>query len=337
MSNIDILEVRTALSTSSVLGFYGWNFKKSGGEYESTACPQRSDHSRRAFVINANSGRWQCFPCASSGDLFDFVAAVERLSTTADFGAVLTKAAEIAGVGPSELTPEQRRKRSAEYRAKREAIERAEREERARLEAAAVPIATAYWDGLLTKNTRGFEYLCERRVQDVILTKSVRFDGKHSGSPALALYSRTGEIRNVVARRLPELGDPKTPGLYQCPSAGTLVNAVCEISGDRDVVLTEGVMDSITARLAWPAAVVLGAHGAGNLPKIARIAAPVAAQARARMLVVPHRDSRGFDASLDAIGAALDAGLSVLRGTLGIVKHGEKDLNDAWQLGWRAA
>lgn len=333
---LDADEVRAALSTRSVLEFYGWQFKKSADEFESSACPTRSDHSRRAFVINANSGRWQCFPCATAGDLFDFIAAAERLAMPSEFGAVLAKAAEIAGVGPSQLTAEERRRRREDWHLRRAQLERQERDQRRERDKAAVPIATAHWESLSLEHPRGLKYLAERRVDEVAeFNDTVRFDLKHAGSPAIALFGRDGEIRNVVARRLPELGEPKTPGLRDCPTAGTLINAVCQIERERDVVLTEGVMDSITARIAWHTAIILGAHGAANMPKVARVAAPVIAQARTRLLVVAHRDSRGFDSAVDACRIAVDAGLSLKRGTLRIVKHGQKDLNDAWRLGWR--
>ena len=255
-----------------------------------------------------------------------------------DFRTVLAKAAEIAGVAPSSLSAEERKARHEQWQAKRREEEAREREERRQRDADAVPRATRYWGELVEKDRRGFDYLCARRVQDVILLGDVvRFDPKHGGSPAVRLYSSGGAIRNVVVRRLPELGDPKTPGLYQCPSAGTLIDPVTSIEPERDVVVTEGVMDTVTARLAWRDAVVLGAHGAGNLPKVAQVAAPLVARARARMLLVPHSDAAGHAQALEACRHALDAGLSVRNGTLRIVKHGEKDLNDAWQRGWRAA
>jgi hypothetical protein len=334
-ARFEVDEVRASLTARAVLEFYGWQFRASGDELESSACPTRSDHSRRAFVINAKSGRWQCFPCGTSGDLFDFVAAAERLSMPSGFGAVLAKAAEIAGVGPSTLSADDRRRRREEWLLRSAQLEREEREQRRARDLAAVPIATAYWASLPTEHQRGMAYLEERGIEPAKLDATVRFDPKHAGSPAIALFSREGEIRNVVARRVPELGDPKTPGLYQCPSAGTFINAVADIAPGRDVVLTEGVMDSITARLAWDDATILGAHGAANLPKVARIAAPVIAKANARLIVVAHRDSRGFDCAVDACRHAVDAGLSVKRGTLHILKHGEKDLNDAWRRGWR--
>jgi hypothetical protein len=102
-------DVRAALRTQAVLDHYAWKVKKSGSELESCACPERADHNRRSFVINAKTGRWQCFPCGTSGDLFDFIALVERLRMPADFSAVVEKAAEIAGVGASTMSDDERR------------------------------------------------------------------------------------------------------------------------------------------------------------------------------------------------------------------------------------
>lgn len=289
-----------------------------------------------AFTLEDNILTGNCFPCGTSGDLFDFIAAAERLSMPGDFAAVLAKAAEIAGVGPSAISDEERKRRRDQWRAAAAERERAEREQRRARDAAAVPTATAHWESLLSGHPRGYAYLVERRVDEVSeFEDTVRFDPAHAGSPAIALYARDGAIRNVVTRRVPELGEPKTPGLRDCPTAGTLINAVCQIEHGRDVILTEGVMDSLTARLAWPAAIVLGAHGAGNLHKIAKLAAPAIVAAKTRLLIVPHHDRRGWETAMHAAAIAVEAGLSVRRGTLAIVKHGAKDLNEAWKGGWR--
>lgn len=335
MSRIDADEVRSALVPRVVLEHYGWKFKKSGDELESTSCPDRGDHSRRALLLNSKTGRWQCFPCGTSGDLFAFIGAVERFSMPGDFRKALEKAAEIAGVGPSEMSEEDRKQRAVAWARKREEDEAAAKRATAQRDAAAVPVATAHWESLAEKDKRGAEYLFERRVGDVILHSGVvRFD---AGSPAVRLFSSRGETRNVVSRRLPELGEPKTPGLFACPSSGTLINHVSQIADGCDVVLTEGVMDSITARLAWASAIILGAHGAGNLAKVASVAAPVIAKHRARMLLVPHQDKAGVLRAVEAGKAAQLGGLSIAKGTLAVVKHGAKDLNDAWRDGWRAA
>lgn len=336
-AQLDVEEIRRALLTRDVLGFYQWPTKRSGHDLESRSCPRRSDHSRRALVITPSNGRWFCHACAIGGDLLTFVAEMERLSLDQDFPAVLAKAAEICGVVPSTMTADERTARRELWRREREEAEAAELAERAARDAAAVPKATAYWDALPAKHPRGVSYLLERRVANVVQYEAVRFDPEHGGSPSVALYTRHGEIRNVVARRVPELDEPKTRGLYQCPTAGTLINAVCQIEPGRDVVVTEGVIDSITARIAWPGAVILGAHGWANIPVIVSVAAPAIAATRSRLLLVPHQDKYGFQAAREAAELALDAGLSVRRGSLVIVKTGEKDLNDAWANGWRPA
>jgi hypothetical protein len=338
-AQLDVEEVRRALTTHAVLDFYGWEAKGTRNDLESSACPARADHSRRALVISVRTGRWQCFPCSSSGDLFDFIAGVERLAIPADFGAVLTKAAAIAGVGPSELTAGERAARKLEWTREQARRREAERVARAARDAAALVTASAYWRSLPATHARGIEYLGARGVARALELGDIRFDERHGGAPALALRTSGGQVRNVVVRRPPELGEPKTRGLYDCPTAGTLIGSIHSIEavGTRDVTVVEGVVDAITATLAWPHDIVLGAHGACNLPAIAQLAAPATRRARRRMRIVPHADRVGFEAALEMIDHAHRAGLTLKDGSLEIVQLGAKDLNDAWQQGWRPA
>jgi hypothetical protein len=333
---IDLAEVRHALTVRAVLETYQHPTRKSGrDELESTACPRRADHSRRAFTASLRRNLWQCRPCGAGGDALHLVAEFERLNIRDDFPAVLERAAEIAGVGPSEITPEQRRARAAIWR--REATQRAESERRERtdLERRAVPRATGYWSELPTRHPAGEAYLRIRGVIDVLERDVVRFDPRHDGSPAIALYTSRGEIRNVVRRRMPELGEPKTPGLPQCPTAGTLVGQLLQLTNGGTAAVTEGMIDTLTAQLAWPDAITLGAHGAGNLAAIVRAVAPMVARQHGRLLIVPHNDAAGSAAGAMAGRAAIDAGLDARSGSLVIVQHRCKDLNDAWRAGWR--
>jgi hypothetical protein len=192
-----------------------------------------------------------------------------------------------------------------------------------------------YWSQLAAEHPRGRAYLAARGLADA--APMVRYDLRHDGSPAIPLFTSDAQIRNVVRRRLPELGEPKTPGLYACPTAGTLLGAVSQIAAGRPVVVTEGVADTLTAAIAWPGAVVLGAHGADNLPAVVRVAAPRCASAEVPLLLVPHNDTAGYTAALAAAKLAVEAGLSARRGSLHVVKHRCKDLNDAWRAGWRPA
>lgn len=326
--------VRAELRASAVLAHYGFKFKRCGThEIESSSCPRRADHSRRALTMNVSTGLWQCFPCDIRGDLLTFVAEAERLDVTRDFPAVLAAAAAIAGIDGEAVDPA----RAEAMRAEAERSERRALEERQAQAKAAVPKATAHWQALHERGERGEEYLASRGLRSIVGSNSVRFDDEHGGSPAIRLFDVDGSIRNVVRRRLPELGEPKTPGLYGCPTAGTLVHSLGKIQPGGTVVITEGVVDSLTALVAWPGWVILGAHGAGNMGKVAHGASLKAAMCGARVAVVPHDDRAGYKAASSAADAAIAAGLSIVRGTFSFIKHGAKDLNDAWCGGWRPA
>lgn len=328
---IDVVEVRQALTVRAVLDAYQHPVRRGGhDEVESSACPRRPDHSRRAFTANLTTGRWRCFPCGIAGDPIRLVAEFENLSDRDDFPEVLLRAAEIANVGPSMLDDTERTARALRYRAERAKREQAERIHRAERERAAVPKATGYWQDLVDRHQAGERYLRERGVIDILARDVVRFDPRHGGAPSIALYTRDGQIRNVVRRRPPELGEPKTPGLPACPTAGTLVGSLIALRGD--VVVTEGLMDTLTAQIAWPDATVLGAHGASNLAAIVRAVSPLIT---GRLLLVPHNDKAGREACSIAGRAAVDAGLSPSTGNLVIVSHHHKDLNDAWRGGWK--
>jgi hypothetical protein len=153
---------------------------------------------------------------------------------------------------------------------------------------------------------------------------------------------------NVVARALEPGNGPKVYGLPKLPKQGAfgawLPNWGRLGTGPdqiRNVILVEGLMDYLTARLAWPRALVLGADGAGELHKIATAIAPTIAKSGARLTIVPHRDgatpnltSAGQRGAEAAIKTAIDGGLRVNR-TLYIQRLPTNDLNDAWCSGWR--
>lgn len=332
--SIDLDEVRHALTVRAVLDAYAHPIRRSGQrEVDSTACPRRKDHSRRAFTANLQTGAWRCFPCGIAGDPIRLVAEFEQLSDRDDFPAVLLRAAEIAGVGASTLSDQERHVRALRWRNERERRETQEKFRRVEREYAAIPKATDYWASLQPRHPRGENYLRERGVIDALERDLVRFDLRHDGSPAIVLHTRDGRIRNVVRRRFPALGEPKTPGLPACPTAGTLVGSL--VAPLSDVIITEGVIDTLTAHLAWPEATVLGAHGANNLATIVRAVAPLLVRNSGRMLLVPHNDTAGKAACSVAGRAAVEAGLSTSTGSLLLVHHREKDLNDAWRKGWK--
>lgn len=115
--------------------------------------------------------------------------------------------------------------------------------------------------------------------------------------------------------------------------------ALDEIERGRDVVVTEGIADTITALVAWPHAVVVGANGTGPLPTLIEETAKRVARQRGRMFVVPHADERrqGEVAVSMGVRSALAAGLRPGYDVIVIDLGDAKDLNDAWCAGWRSA
>jgi hypothetical protein len=265
-------------------------------------------------------------------------------------------------------------------RQEREAKQRADRD-------AAMRRAAAVWRGLARRHATGETYLREQRGLDVELLvdlRVVRFD--QAGDPHVALHSSAGDVVNVVPRRIDvgwicavdgcatltrgrrrcwkcnaDLGGckpgPKTPGLKDAPTAGTLVGHLQQLKARTTVIVTEGVVDTLTARCAWPGPsfVVLGAHGVGNFALVARYAARFVAQREGKLLLVGHNDvarpnpqtgvlepGAGVVALDQAMHAALEEGLvgSTAAGKpkcrVAALAYGpHKDLNDAYRAGWR--
>jgi hypothetical protein len=142
------------------------------------------------------------------------------------------------------------------------------------------------------------------------------------------MYDDKGQVLNVeLRRRFPQGDAAKTPVLYGCPVHGTFVNSLADVTHERIVVVVEGMTDALTARLAWPDVVVLGAHSAGMFATVVEAAAR---RQPARLFAVPDNDKAGR-AALDDARARAD----VLKIPLEVVEVGAKDLNQAWCDGWR--
>jgi hypothetical protein len=169
--------------------------------------------------------------------------------------------------------------------------------------------------------------------------------------PAICVPVRcfvNGSIVNVVSRVIEPINDRKVFGLPKLPKQGAfgawlpnwgrLSNEPHDINR---VILVEGLVDYLTARLVWPRALVIGADGSNMLPKVAAQIAPVIAKTGTRLLIVPHRDGEtpsadaaGQRAAIDAAKNAVDAGLRINH-TLHFLHLRANDLNDAWCDGWR--
>jgi hypothetical protein len=348
-------EVAERITARGLLDAYGIRYRPGGGRNELSAkeCPSRSDHSSPSFRFNEKKKLWRCWSCNTSGDVFAFVAAMEGLDCTCDFAQVLARAAEIAGVTPATVPPAERAQRITALRQRRAAREQAQRELAEREDTMAIRRATAYWNSLSLRHPLGERYLEGRGIVDVADTHGrVRFDRtdapghdhwSSNGAPALALHDLRGRgISGVVRRRLPEVvaRDPrgvKAPSLTGCRSSGTMAYALEEIEPERDVIVAEGIADTITALVAWPHAVVLGANGTGPLPTLIDEIAKRVVRARCRMFLVPHADERrqGEIAMAAGIERAIHAGLRLGYDVIIVDLGTEKDLNDAWCTGWR--
>jgi hypothetical protein len=329
MTALDRDALASALTPAAVLAHFGVRWRRSGDELRFRACPHCGERSRVDTVaLNANTGRWIDHAHQCAGDLFDLIAGYAGLARR-DFPRVLEIAAEIAGV--TAIAPERRHKlqieRDARVRTLHEKYERRRQFERRD----AIERAAAMWNGLSTCSPAGEAYLRARGVAGVLEMGLVRFA---PNAVAIALRGADGAIVNVVRRRIEDTDNgPKVRGLRSCQTAGTFVDTVAHVAHGREVVLVEGVFDALTARLAWPNAVILGAHGACNLRKIAAAVTKRVRLAGTRMLLVPHADEAGERGMIEAGRTALADGL-LHRETLLVIDVGAKDLNEAWGSGW---
>lgn len=309
-------------------------------EIRSRTCPAKRHSKASTVSIDTRKGLWHCTACGTGGDMIDLIAAARGLDVRRQFGEVLAAAAELTGVRPISSDPfdaEQRRRDVAERaEAERRRIELEEKRDAER-EAAAIAEAAATWPTLPEESARGFEYLRSRGLDPERLRRRVRFE---ADGAAVALHDRYGGVRNIVRRRYPELltdeDDPRVLGKAAAPGDGTLVGHVAELDEGHDVaILTEGVIDTLTAALVWPTCVVLGAHGAGQMRNVVHAAAPRIRELRGWLMIVPHLDEAGIRNGVEAVTAAHAAGLALGR-DLHLVDLGQhNDLADAVAAGWR--
>jgi hypothetical protein len=341
--------VLAELRAQDVIDRYQIQGRATGREFRTGICPSCGPRSRKDSVcINLDTGRWSCKAAGCSGDILDLVAGLNNLDAHRDFVRVLELAADIAGVGPG-ADPEA----VSRALARRAAEQKAADEARARRKQAAIAIAGKAWSELKRHDQRGHRYLAIERGLDadaLIERGLVRFG--QSGDPFVALWSSGGGIRNIVRRCL--AGDVKVLGMPGCPTSGTLVGRLCDLTRGALVVLTEGVIDTLTAALAWPHALVLGAHGASEMPTIAKAVAPRVHFCGGELLICGHNDPPtkdkhgkmkpgiGVERADEAMKHALEAGLVTVDGAGNPVARvravdigGHKDLNDAYRAGWR--
>lgn len=353
MATYDRDDVLAALTLDAVLAWTGTEVcRPAVGDWHGRTCPSGiyHSHSSRAFVVSPEPPhKWVCNCCGTRGDILTAIAAHAGITTRgADYPRALAIAAEIAGVPARQLTDEERAARRAAAR-ERQAQQHREALQREQFERAwGIEHATAYWEALPTSNTAGERYLRERGLHGAIARGLVRFDPMGEwlsagvrDSIATPLLTADGQIVNIRRRRLPRYvhgpdGQRFSP-LPSCISGyglGTYVGAINDVAASRDTVLVEGFADSLTAALAWPDALVIGAQSASNLPGLGEHIATRVRRHGGRMLVVPHDDDSGIRHAEAACLVAIHEGLR-LDETLVIVNLRAPDLNDAWRAGWR--
>jgi hypothetical protein len=297
--------------------------------------------------VNLTSGLWDCKVCGSAGDLLDLVASYSGLSARANFPEALAVAAQITGIQPSSganayamiSTYTRERDASAAKARAAEADKRKHVEE--------MRLAAECWEGLSSTSIIGEAILRERGIADLIGRTELRFS--HIGSLCIRLFGFEGDLVNVIARRPNEIprtglaepwphgawpGSPKARGLARCGTRGTLIGKLSDIRTHSTVVICEGVVDSLTALVAWPGAIVLGAQSVSQVPTIARIAARIVSAARGRLIVVPDADEAGAQSRAKTLDSIRDCGLPSESFQLVDVSPW-KDLNEAWSAGWR--
>lgn len=333
----DIEELRLALQSNvrAVLIGLGYDAKGQRNQLECARCPGRVHSRRRAMVVSVSKALWKCHVCGTGGDMIALVAQTHGLDTRTQFGEVAKLAAELVGLAPAAAGPEAEARRAAMRQRvadqERAAAIQAEREAKER--EAAIASARQFWPRLPPMTEEAHAYLLERRLPPGRFT-AVQLRASYEGV-VVPLHDRAGEVVNLVTRRWPRLGEPKTKGRWSCPSLGTLVGRLGDVDEGGEVVLCEGVFDTLTAVVAWPWATVLGAHGAENLPKLATAIAETVRDRHGRLLIPPHDDKAGARTGVAVALAAVRAGLREGIDLEILELGGAKDLNEAWCKGWR--
>ncbi|MEZ4368995.1 MAG: hypothetical protein R2939_22350 [Kofleriaceae bacterium] len=348
----DVADMRAellALGAPRLCEALGLPAHRSGGHLRSRRCPCR-DHRDPDFAINTDTLMWSCFGATCDRGHGDAIDLVGRCRGTTAFPDTLAEVADLVGWRPCDASDAERAQRRADAeRLRRERDDAAARQKSAeRVEARRR--AAAYWATLWLRDAAGGLYLRDRGIGDLVgrgaVVRIVRPGwrdrqgraafGSHASAnaPAVLLRDLDGAPLSVTCRRAPEQvaadGGPKTPTMLGCPTDGTLVGSVVEVVAGSLVVVPEGVFDTLTACLAWPDAVVLGAAGAGRYAFVAMLAARRLREVGGGRLLVADADPCSQRALADAIAKAREVGVE-----RGGRWAGTCDLNAAWCAGWR--
>lgn len=344
---IDVEDVRAELRIEDVINRYGLKVRRHGRTLRAKECPRcRLPSSSEAIVFNPRKDTWGHFGAGKAeggecfGNAIDLVAVCEGLDTKRDFVKVLEIAAKIAGVEARPLTDDERAARRA-YR-EQQAAERqiqADAEEAAMLREAKLKAASVRQRLLRSRETRTScrGYLLSRGLDGGRLLEGDHARSDLLGNPHVTLWSLDdSEPINVVHRVIDEKNTgPRVLGLPGCPTAGTLCGRVADITTGSTVVVTEGLIDTLTAIQLWPDHVVLGAHGAGRMALLVETVAPIIVSKGGKLVLVPDGDDVGQRCAIKAGEAAMAAGLEMDNTLIVLDLGAHHDLNAAHCAGWK--
>src|SRR6185312_11190949 len=114
--------------------------------------------------------------------------------------------------------------------------------------------AARSWPHMQRRHVAGELYLAGRGldVHELIRLDAVRFS--YAGDPCVALFSANGVVTSIATRFVEPGERPKVVVRKGTGTAGSMIHPICVISPRAHVVIVEGVIDALTARLAWPSA-----------------------------------------------------------------------------------
>lgn len=108
MQKITPEEIKSRLSISQVLGYYGISINKSS----KITCPDPAHADKNpSCVIDTRMNLWHCKSCDAKGNIFHLIAHIEEKDMKTSFGWVLQKANEISGAAPAIVKEAKEKKR----------------------------------------------------------------------------------------------------------------------------------------------------------------------------------------------------------------------------------
>lgn len=341
---IDIDDLRAVLQPEHVIAACGLDARKRGRAWRLRKCPScgaRPARDGAAIYRRKSDLRWSWthhgHDCG--GDLLDLLAGAEGIDRKRELPKLIDLAAKLAGIAPQDPDLDRRIREHI-------AADRARVEQEARERDCAIAAMPALWDSLERRSLVGERYLEGRGLEPLVLRTQgdvVRYSDR--GEIALPMrHLETGAVVGVQYRSAGEKGFRTAEWSDADDSA--MVGRVAELDRDgADVaVLVEGLADTIAARLAFPGCVVFGAAGAGAMESIAEAVAPRIAEIGGWFLLMSDDDDTGVLNTVDAVRAAMNAGLRLApspgdlvgRDRVHVIDLGEHhDLADAWRAGWR--